>query len=367
MPYCKHKCEYCDFYSEVSFSKANTFHRIIEKELKLRANFLPQKKIETIYFGGGTPSVLLLEQIHHILQIINKEFSVCSSPEVTLEANPDDLSFEYLKGLLSIGINRLSIGIQSFADADLIGLGRRHNTRQAICSVENAYNAGFKNISIDLIYGLPYSNTDIWKENLNTAFSLPVQHLSCYHLIIEKGTPLSEKVSKGSLRLVKEDESVKQFQVLQELAKENNFVHYEISNFAKDGYLSKHNSSYWRQVSYLGVGPSAHSYNGVAREWNISSVKQWAAAVNSKKQVAEREILSRKDKLNEYLLTSLRTIWGVDMKDFERQFGRNALNKLLCDAKPFISSGAVLKRKNNLIISPEAYLISDSIIGSLFQ
>ncbi len=367
IPYCKHKCEYCDFYSEVSLNDANIFHHLIEKELKLRANFLPQKNIETIYFGGGTPSLLKPEQIFHIIDAVKKEFSVDHNPEVTLEANPDDLSYEYLKGLFDIGINRLSIGVQSFADTDLLQLGRRHNAKQAVTSVENAYKAGFKNISIDLIYGLPYSSNEIWENNLNTAFSLPVQHLSCYHLIIEEGTPLSEKVSKGNIKPVEEDDSVKHFQILQRMAKKNNFVHYEISNLAREGYFSRHNSSYWKQTPYLGLGPSAHSYNGMVREWNPKSTKQWSTAINAGKIIAEQEVLSEKDKLNEYLLTSLRTIWGVNIIDFEEQFGSSALKKLMSDASPFLTTGAILKRKNILLISPDAFLISDSIITELFQ
>jgi len=292
VPYCKHKCEYCDFYSVVTSEGKEKFASLIEKELVLRKEYLPDNEIETIYFGGGTPSMLDENQISDILNSISKNYTISKN----LEANPDDLTSELLISLRSIGVNRLSIGIQSFSDIDLKQLGRRHDASQAVNAVNMAHNADFDNISIDLIYGLPYSNTDIWISNLQKAFELPVSHLSCYHLIYEEGTPLSKRVVLGKVTPVSEDLSVEQFQILQEMSAKNGFIHYEISNLAKEGCFSRHNSSYWNQVPYLGLGPSAHSYNGISRDWNPKSIAIWKNSIENGLFAGESEILSLKDK-----------------------------------------------------------------------
>lgn len=367
VPYCKHKCEYCDFYSIAGTDSMQQFHTLIKKEIELRGNYLPSKEIETIYFGGGTPSLLQLSQVHSILETINNSFNVNDTQEITLEANPDDLSFEYLSELKSLGVNRLSIGVQSFSDNDLVNLGRRHNAKQAISSVEQAGKAGFSNISIDLIYGLPYSSTEIWKNNLEKAFSLPIQHLSCYHLIYEEGTPLFKNVKANEVTPIDDDISVEQFKLLQQWAKERNFTHYEISNLAKEDFYSKHNLSYWTQKPYLGLGPSAHSFNIHTREWNPRSIAQWKDSLHKDWLNTNSETLSDKDKINEYLLTTLRTIWGADLYCVEKNFGSRVKYNLLKKAEKYIASGRLESNSLNLRIPTKYYIVSDGIISDLFE
>ena len=367
VPYCKHKCEYCDFFSVVEADTIKQFHTLTGREIELRGNYLPGKEIETIYFGGGTPSLLNINQIASIISAIKDSFELVDNNEITLEANPDDLNYEYLSELRAIGINRLSLGVQSFSNSDLTNLGRRHNAEQALSSVEQAKKAGFGNISIDLIYGLPYSSSKIWKDNLEKAFSLQIQHLSCYHLIYEEGTPLTRKVKLKKVVPVGEDDSVEQFNLLQQMAKDYGFIHYEISNLAKDGFYSKHNSSYWMQKPYLGLGPSAHSYNGNSREWNPRSISQWKSSVNNSRVNAHKEILSKSDKLNEYLLTSLRTIWGANLSYVEENFGIQIKNRLLKKAEKFMVTGRLELNLNILKIPCDYYIVSDGIISDLFE
>ena len=363
VPFCARKCDYCDFYSVTTAEEKDRFANLIEMELVLRKDYIPEKNIETIYFGGGTPSLLSAEQLSYILWAIRKQYSVAEKAEITLEANPDDLNETYFKQLLSLGINRLSIGVQSFSDNDLQQLGRRHNASQAINAVQIAYELGFENISIDLIYGLPYSSTKIWKENLQKAFELPVKHISCYHLIYEEGTPLFKRMKSGQINPVNEEKSVEQFEILQQLALENGFIQYEISNLAKEGYFSRHNTSYWKQIHYIGVGPSAHSYNGITREWNPKSVKLWSSSIQNGNISAEKEVLTEKDHLNDYLLTSLRTMWGLDTAVIEKKFGVNALEGVKKAAKKYVDL-KIMEFNNGIIrILPRHFLTSDGIIS----
>lgn len=363
VPYCKRKCDYCDFYSVVTSEGKASFATLVEKELILRDNYLPDSEIETIYFGGGTPSMLEPFQISDIIGAIAKRYTVSKNPEITLEANPDDISEELLKDFRSIGINRLSIGVQSFSDLDLKKLGRRHNALQAIKAVSLAYKLGFDNISIDLIYGLPYSNSAIWKENLLQAFDLPVNHLSCYHLIYEEGTPLDLKVAKGLVKPVSEDQSVEQFQLLQELSSKNGYIHYEISNLAKEGYFSRHNTSYWKQIPYLGLGPSAHSYNRTSRDWNPKSIGKWQKSIENETISAEKEVLTPQNKLNDYLITSLRTVWGADINLIAQDFGKDNAQQFLHTAEKYIKQGVIEQRNSIFRILPKYFITSDGIIS----
>jgi oxygen-independent coproporphyrinogen III oxidase len=363
IPYCKHKCEYCDFYSVVSSNGIKNFQSLIIRELDLRKNYLPNNNISTIYLGGGTPSLLKVEQIEEILLAISLRYNVAVDSEITLEANPDDLSIDYLSQLRKVGVNRLSIGIQSFADADLIKLDRRHNSKQAIDSVEWANKAGFDNISIDLIYGLPYSNSEGWKDNLETAFRLPIKHLSCYHLIYEENTPLHKKMQIGSITPVHEELSVEQFKILQTMAEANGFDHYEISNLGKLGYYSKHNTSYWQQEPYLGLGPSAHSYNVITRNWNPRSIPMWSSSIKNGSLALETEQLTTKDRINDYLLTSLRTIWGIDVEYIRMTFGEGVADKVVMTAKKYVSTGQMEINDKLLRIKSDFFLLSDGIIA----
>jgi len=341
------------------------FSDLLIRELSLRMCYLPNSRIETIYFGGGTPSLLSAMQVEEVINAIAKQFELVHNAEITFEANPDDLDTEYLGALRHIGINRLSIGIQSFSDTDLRALGRRHNATQAVYAVNAAQEVGFSNISIDLIYGLPYSNTGIWHDNLMQAFSLQVQHLSCYHLIYESGTPITRRLNSGVLQPASEDQSVEQFKLLQEVSQQKGFVHYEISNLAQEGFFSRHNSSYWKQIPYLGIGPSSHSFNGVSRDWNPRSIAKWEKMIRNGSVALESEALSPTDMVNDYILTSLRTIWGLDVDFIEKKLGFKALNNFLKAVEKYEKLGFIKVNRNEITIKPQYFLLSDGIIADL--
>lgn len=363
VPYCKSKCDYCDYYSVVTSQGRANFANLVEKELILRQGYLPDSEIETIYFGGGTPSMLDSAQISDIISVIAKRYPVSGNPEITLEANPDDISEEFLKNLRSFGVNKLSLGVQSFSDIDLKKLGRRHNATQAIKAVNLAHTLGFDNISIDLMYGLPYSNSRIWEENLIQAFALPVSHLSAYHLVYEEGTPLILKLAKGLVVPVSEGQSVEQFQLLQELSSMNGFIHYEVSNLGKDGFFSRHNTSYWKQVPYLGLGPSAHSYNGTSRDSNPKSIIEWQKSIKNGAIPTEQEVLTPQDKLNDYLVTSLRTIWGANVDTIAQNFGDDNAKRFLHTTEKYVKLGIIEQRNSIFRILPKHFITSDGIIS----
>ncbi len=291
------------------------------KEIELQKGYLNQKIVETIYFGGGTPSVLTVDELKLILSQIQKYYQFDDKAEITLEANPDDLNFDYLKELNNIGFNRLSIGTQSFNNKILNYLNRRHDAQQAIESARNAKKAGFKNISIDLIYGIPGMSSNDWKDNIEKAIDLNVEHISAYHLTIEPETTFGKLRKIGKLKEIEEEKSWEQFNLLIDMLEDAGFEHYEISNFARNKKYSKHNSSYWKQIEYLGLGPSAHSYNLNSRQWNISNVKTYIDTINKGKIPFSIEELSSEDKYNDYILTGLRTIWGIDLKEIKMKFG----------------------------------------------
>lgn len=363
VPYCKHKCDYCDFYSVVSMHRKDDFAGLITKELRLRRDYLPQGDVNTIYFGGGTPSLLTPQDIATILNEIDKHFKVSLNAEITLEANPDDVDGIYLNGLLDAGVNRLSIGVQSFNDNDLKLLERRHNARQAISSVETAFTSGFSSLSLDLMYGLPYSTNEIWKDNLRKAFQLPIEHMSCYHLVVEEGTPLLTKVQKGLVKPVSEEVSVAQFEILREMARLNNFLYYEVSSLAKDGRFSRHNTAYWKGIPYLGLGPGAHSYNGTTRDGNPHSVARWANSIEKGEVASLSEVLSRNDMLNDYLIISLRTMWGLDLDRVEQQFGSDVAKEILKTASKYCERNMMIRDGDTLRIKEDHFLTSDAIIS----
>lgn len=366
VPFCHRKCSYCDFYS-VGKSKLNDdFPELIVRELNLRKDYLPTNQIETVYFGGGTPSLLSTSQIEVILTGINKIFSVSSSPEITLEANPDDLTLELLLGYKQAGINRVSIGVQSFNDNELEFLGRRHNAQRAFDAVKQIYQAEILNVSLDLIYGLPNSSISSWEFSLKKAIELGVQHLSCYHLTYEESTPLTRKLNKGLFHSVDEDLSIRQFDLLRQITQENGYLHYEISNFAKEGFISKHNSSYWQGIPYLGVGPSAHSFNVETRQWNPASIEEWANGIKESKPNFQSEEIDETSRFNEFLLTRLRTIWGVDLNFVANTFNEKYIKFLQREMEKQIKKGNLIINSNNLTIPSESYFISDAILEDLF-
>jgi oxygen-independent coproporphyrinogen-3 oxidase len=366
IPFCRKLCHYCNFHRSVLIKNINAFLDALVKEIEIRKNYLGNELIETIYFGGGTPSILDIPEISLIISAIHNNFKVNDNPEITLEANPDDLSRDYLQGLInSTPVNRLSIGVQSFYDDDLKLMNRRHNSLQAEESVKFARKTGFSNISIDLIYGLPGMNTDKWISNLNKSFSLNVQHISAYHLTFEPGTLFFRFLSEGKLSQPSEDESFNQFQALTRLAQKNKFIHYEISNFAKEGYFSVHNTNYWRQKKYLGIGPSAHSYNYNSRQWNIADNKKYVEEINRGMPFTEMEALDTTTKFNDYLLTSLRTMWGVDLNYIENYFGSRYLNYINGKSKKFLDAGNMEKNRTILKLTNRGIFIADYIISEL--
>ncbi len=365
IPFCRRICAYCDFYRIDDLSDKPQFIDSLMVELNNRKNYLAGEQIETIYFGGGTPSILTKAQLNKILAEIYRLFPVKPDAEITLEANPDDLKANYIKNLAETKINRLSIGIQSFIDQDLAKMGRRHNSKQAVISVKNAYQAGFKNIGIDLIYGLPGLSAGSWQNNLEQAFSLPVNHVSSYHLTYHKGTAFYGLREKGLLKEIPEGESIKQFEMLIDYAQQKGFIQYEISNFALERCFSKHNSAYWFGEKYLGVGPSAHSYDQQSRQWNTANVHNYIKTINSGIDYFEKEILSENDQYNDFILTNLRTMWGISKKEIKKKFGEDKYKHFTKNIGKYIQSGHVKEGAESFTLSTQGLFISDEIMASL--
>tara|TARA_B100000902_G_scaffold321829_1_gene314904 strand:+ start:4556 stop:5599 length:1044 start_codon:yes stop_codon:yes gene_type:complete len=335
-------------------------------EIKQRKGYLNNKDINTIYFGGGTPSLLSLKETEKILNEIYKNYNVSGDAEITCEANPDDLTKIKLTGLKKLGVNRLSIGIQSFIDKDLKFLNRSHSSEQAIKCVKEAQEVGFNNISVDLIYGIPNQTFKQWIENLNTFFSLEIQHFSAYSLTIEEKTKLAELVKIKKVTPVTEKKNIKQFEKLLELAEENKFIHYEISNFGKKGFFSKHNTSYWQNKLFLGVGPSAHSFNGNSRRWNVSSNKKYIENIKLGISFYEEEKLDKNKIYNEYILTNLRTIWGINLSKVGVRFGDKIKTHLSNELKKWINKEYLLEQDGVYILSKKGRLFADKISSDLF-
>jgi oxygen-independent coproporphyrinogen-3 oxidase len=337
------------------------------KETELRKDYLDKNPVSTIYFGGGTPSVLSIKEIDKIFENLNKRLPVEPESEITIELNPDDVTSEYLKGLKKIGFNRVSLGIQSWHDDDLKFLNRRHNGIQATNALKETFKAGFENVTIDLIYGVPGMGIDKWTANLNAALSFDIKHLSAYHLTIEPGTVFGKMKEKKTFEEIDEEESNSQFNVLIEKTENAGFIQYEISNFGKPGFFSVHNTNYWNQVPYLGLGPSAHSFNGYSRQWNIKDLKKYIKSVNSGKTFFEKEELDLKTRFNEYILTSLRTIWGIDLEYIERTFEKEGCDYVINLAVKFINYGLMKQDKNTLVLTNQGKMISDNIISEFMM
>jgi oxygen-independent coproporphyrinogen III oxidase len=365
IPYCTKVCNYCDFHFSASLKNKADLIEALCSEIKLRKDYLPDKKIETLYFGGGTPSVLTAREISKILNCISGEFDLSGLSEFTFEANPDDLTIDYLSDLKSMGINRLSIGIQSFSDDDLKWMNRRHTSEEAYNSVVHAKGVGFSNITIDLIYGLPVSNISVLKDNLDKFYSLEIPHLSAYHLSIEPKTVLGVWQKRGRIKEISEEESVAQYDLLLESLEKHGYINYEISNFCKDGFLSKHNTNYWYQGNYIGFGPSAHSYNGVNRQWNISVNQDYIDNINNNKAYFENEILTPTDKFNDYLLTRLRTIWGINLNEIGVLFGDNYKDYILKEIEKLVNADLLIMDQNKIYLTKRGKLLSNQVITDL--
>lgn len=363
IPFCRQKCYYCDFYKTDKLNYLSEFLTALKKEISQQNNYLPGEFIDTIYIGGGTPSLLKEPEITSIFSSLNKYFKILPQAEITFEANPDDLDPACLAMLKRSGINRLSIGIQSFQEKHLKMMNRRHTAKQAVDSVINAKNSGFNNISVDLIYGIPGLTTDQWKDNLQKTFELPADHLSAYHLTYHEGTIFYNLLKRGKLHELSENDSFDQFTTLINKAGLAGFEQYEISNFAKNGMYSKHNTAYWTGKPYLGLGPSAHSFNGSSRKWNMSDLEKYIKLINEDEITFEEEHLTLNDKYNEFILTNLRTKWGVSLLTISEKFGKKAADYFIMTAQRFISAKSIVQKKEIYTLTPEGLFISDDIIA----
>ncbi len=367
IPFCRKLCYYCDFYHVITHEDNSLFIHALKKEAQLRSAYLADNTVSTIYFGGGTPSVLSVKEIASVLDHIRDLFIVDRETEITIEINPDDTDIHYLKELKKTGVNRISIGVQSWRDEDLKMMNRRHTAAQAQEALENAIKAGFINISADLIYGIPGMGLNNWASNLEKTLSFDIKHLSAYHLTIEPGTVFNNMKAKGLLKEIDEDESTAEFNLLLEKTETAGFINYEISNFGKPGYFSVHNTNYWKQVPYLGLGPSAHSFNGYSRQWNIKDVKKYIRSVNSGKLLFEKEELDIKTKFNEYVMTSLRTMWGIDLEYVERIFEKEGYDYVVNLSGKLIDYGLMKQDNKNLILTNQGKMISDNIISEFIM
>lgn len=367
VPFCRSKCAYCNFFSLVTEKKINDFVTSLKREIVSRKNYLSGEKVETIYFGGGTPSLLPTNYVGEILEILNKNFDIVSKPEITLEANPDTINRDQLLSLKRLGINRISIGIQSFHDDDLKYLGRKHDSRHALQIVDDLKSVDFDKLTLDLIYGIPTLTEEKWNKNLDIFFSTEISHLSAYALTVEPKTILGQKIEKGDLQDVNEEKTIRHYEILIEKTKENGFEHYEISNFAKEGFYSQHNSIYWKDVSYLGLGPSAHSYDRKSRQWNVANLTQYINTdFDTDTDFFEKEILTKNDKFNEYVMTSLRTSWGCDVEKIELDYGISYKNHFLKNVKNYLDKGIMLKNNNSYILTDNGMLLADGIASEIF-
>lgn len=364
IPFCKTRCIYCDFYKETDESRINDFVHALCAEARFRQSEIPEP-VKTVYFGGGTPSRLSNLHFQQIFDTLFSLFSINKNAEITLEANPDDLSEEYLQLLKELPFNRISIGIQSFDDGELKFLSRRHSAQQAIDAVRRCQQVGFDNISIDLMYGLPDQTLDSWKKTLQKACELEIQHISAYHLIYEKQTRLYALLQKGAIHPTTDETSTEMFSMLIDTLAENGFEHYEISNFAKGSMYSKHNTSYWKNEKYVGLGPSAHSYDGENRSWNEASLDNYIGMVQSGKLVRETEHLTFSQKYNEFILTGLRTIWGVNLHELKNTFGEKYYDYCRKNAQKFIEEHLLKTENQSLKLTREGIFISDGIMSEL--
>ncbi|WP_162072121.1 radical SAM family heme chaperone HemW [Chryseobacterium fistulae] len=367
IPFCKQKCSYCNFHFSTSLNFKDEMLAAMKKEILLRKDELQNNKIQSLYFGGGTPSILSSDEINSLIDEVLRYFSFEKDIEITLEANPDDLDKNFLKNLSQSFVNRLSIGTQSFFDEDLKLMNRAHSASEAESSIKRAQDFGFENLSIDLIYGSPVSNFEIWRENLAKAIALEVPHISSYALTVEHKTALENWILKGKVSRPKEEEQNKEFYYLSDFLKDNGFDHYEISNFAKPGFYSKHNSAYWKYKEYLGIGPSAHSYNGYdIRSWNVSNNQQYIKKIDSDILPKEEEILSLKEQYNEMMMIGLRTTWGVDLISLQNKFSSEFLEKLNNQIQSKVEEGMLIIENDHLKIPEKHWFLADGIAADLF-
>jgi oxygen-independent coproporphyrinogen-3 oxidase len=366
IPFCKKACHYCNFHFSVSLKNKNDFIAALLKEILLQKNYLQQEPIETIYFGGGTPSLLENEDLLQVCSQLRSCFTIASGAEITIEANPDDITAERLAGWKTAGINRLSIGIQSFFEEDLQWMNRAHNASQAKACIVLAQQAGFNNLSIDLIYGTPGLTDERWSANVSTALSLQIPHLSCYALTVEPGTALQKMIAQHKKQPVDPEKQARHFLLLMDWLQQAGYEHYEISNFAQPGHRSRHNSSYWGGKKYLGLGPAAHSFNGTSRQWNIANNALYIQSLGQDIIPFEAEKLTPTQRLNEYIMTSLRTLEGLDLTYAATNFGEKARTELQKNSRKYISGEKLLLNGTALQLTKEGKLFADGIAADLF-
>lgn len=365
IPFCKQACHYCDFHFSTSMKKKDDMVLALAKEIGMHKNEFDHEIVETIYFGGGTPSVLSNEEINFLISEVYSNYKVTENPEITLEANPDDLSSERILELSKSPINRLSIGIQSFYEEDLQLMNRAHNSAEAKKCLEEATKY-FDNISLDLIYGIPGMSDEMWKQNIQTALDFGIPHISSYALTVEPKTALSKLIQTGKIAEPQDELASNHFMILVEMLQRNDFIHYELSNFGKENYFSKNNSAYWLGKKYIGIGPSAHSYDGEKRGWNIANNSLYIKAIQNNEVPIQSEILTTSDRYNEYIMTGLRTIWGVSLDRIENEFGLEYLNYLKKQAQKFLNDDLLSIDNNILKPTAKGKFLTDGIASDLF-
>ena len=367
VPFCRQACRYCDFYFTVSLKYRDAYVDALLRELENRADEVSGSLISTVYLGGGTPSVLSHQHLEKIMTRVKELYEIDTAAEVTIEANPDDLDDARLRILKTNGINRLSIGVQSFHSTHLERMRRSHLAEEAVDAIQRSAAHGFDNINMDLIYGLPGLKNTEWHQDLETTMDLPVQHISAYHLTYEPGTVFSHWKKKGKIRELPEENSIEQYNMLREVTSTHGFEHYEISNFALPGFRSKHNSSYWSGTMYVGFGPSAHSFNGKERRWNFASLKAYIENSAAGLSGFEKELLTSRDRYHDYLITALRTKEGADLGMIRDQFGKLVADRLTVKTVPFTASGEIVMEGDELRMTPQGWLRSDLVLQALME
>ncbi len=365
VPFCKQACNYCNYHFSTKLEKKDLLINSLLKEIELRRNELKNKKIHSIYFGGGTPSILAKSIIKSLIDSVRQNFNLDKKIEISLEVNPDDVKDGDIENYIEIGINRISVGVQSFFDSDLDLMNRRHNSNQAI-NVIKEVKKKLKNYSIDLIYGLPNMTIDKWSKNLKKAIGFSPPHISAYALTIEENTVFNDWVNKKKINLLSEKEVLNQFNFTLDFLDKKGYDHYEISNFGKKNFYSKNNESYWLGESYIGIGPSAHSFDGEYRSWNISNNIKYINSIKLNKLPASREKLTKNDKFNEYIMIGLRTIWGVSSKKILKEFGKEYLSLIELKSKNHIRSSNLFWDEDILRISKKGKFLTDGIASDLF-
>ena len=366
IPFCRHKCNYCDFYSIKESDGLEELVKAEIAELSLRKEYIQNEIVKTIYFGGGTPSLLSLDMVGLLLENVRSNFDVSDDCEITFEANPDDLTESYLSGLRGVGVNRLSIGFQSFNDEILKYLGRRHDSKRLSEIIDFSNIAGFNNISADLIFGIPGMAFDVYMDSLTKMISLNIQHVSAYSLTIEKGTMFYKMLKNKTLYEIPEEQLLNQYNTTVDFLLLHGFYQYEISNYAKKDFQSRHNSSYWENENYLGIGPSAHSYNGTSRQWNMSNTKKYSDHIRQEKSTYEIEYLTANDKFNEYIITHLRTSNGISRDYISRNFNEVVGHYLYNEIEKLVNSDLLIVNDNNIILTRKGMLVSDYILRQLY-